>query len=375
MHLPDFKLERFFAQYEFKAPFMMCGSDCESFSIREILDLEPGAEDSFLQLRLGYTEAPGSPELRSAIAALYTNISPAEILVHTGAEEAIFNFMQTALKPGDHVIVQFPCYQSLYEIARAAGCTITKWELKYGPDGWVPDLAELAGTVNKNTRAIVINSPHNPTGCLFSRPELDEIISIARRNNLLLFSDEVYKFLEYDAVDTLPWAADLYENAVSLGVMSKTFGLPGLRIGWIATPNRAVYAAMAAFKDYTTICNSAPAEFLSTVALRSSAALIRRNLDIINENLELLDAFFTRHSWLFAWRRPKAGPIAFPGLKSGQNAEEFCIDLINKKGVLLLPGNYYDFGSGHFRVGFGRKNFKECLTKFEEYVTENLSAG
>lgn len=375
MQLPDFKLERFFAKYEFKAPYLMCGSDCESFSIQEILDLEPGSQDRFTQLRLGYTEAPGSPELREEIAALYINISPAEILVHVGAEEAIFNFMQVALKPGDHVIVQFPCYQSLYEVARAAGCEVSKWELKYGPDGWAPDLDNLKKAVNKNTKAIVINSPHNPTGYLFSRPELDEIIAIARKNNILLFSDEVYKYLEYDPKDTLPWASDLYENAVSLGVMSKTFGLPGLRIGWIATRNRAIYNAMAAFKDYTTICNSAPAEFLAATALRSKKEIIRRNLEIIDKNLNLLDDFFVKYSRLFAWHRPKAGPIAFPGLITGQNTEDFCIDLVNKKGVLLLPGNYYDFGEKHFRVGYGRRNFKTCLTNLEEYVVENLSAG
>jgi len=368
MQLQDFKLERFFAKYEFKAPYLMCGSDCESFTVQEILDLEPGAEDKFKRLWLGYTESQGSPELREEISTLYKNMTPDEILVHTGAEEAIFNFMQVALKPGDHVIVQFPCYQSLLEVARAVGCEVTKWEMRHGPQGWETDLDLLKKAVKPNTRVIVINSPHNPTGYLLSRRELEEIITIARETNILLFSDEVYKYLEYQPDDTLPWACDLYENAVSLGVMSKTFGLPGLRIGWVATGNRAIYSAMASFKDYTTICNSAPGEFLSAVALRGRKAIIRRNLGLITENLDLLDGFFNKYDRLFAWHRPKAGPIAFPRINREINAEEFCIDLVNKNGVLLLPGNYYDFGDKHFRVGYGRKNLRECLEKFEEYV-------
>lgn len=373
MHLPDFKLERYFDRYEFNVPYLMCCSDCESFSVGEILEMDGDkAVDSFLNLRLGYTEARGNQELRHSIAGLYSTVGPDEVLVFSGAEEAIFIFMNVALSRGDHVIVQYPCYQSLFEVARAVGCEVTEWVIKEGDQGWETDLDNLTGCIRDNTRAIIINSPHNPTGYLLTRGEMETIVELARGRGILLFSDEVYRHLEYDAKDRLEAACDMYENAVSLGVMSKTYGLPGLRIGWIATKSAAVYKKMASFKDYTTICNSAPAEFLATAALKYRNKLAGRNLGIIRDNLALLDEFFAAHAELFYWPRPKAGPIAFPGLRWGGDVESFCRDLVREKGVLLLPSDCYEFGHRHFRLGFGRRNMAGGLEKLAEYVKEKF---
>ncbi|MHB8157992.1 MAG: aminotransferase class I/II-fold pyridoxal phosphate-dependent enzyme, partial [Desulfocucumaceae bacterium] len=181
-----------------------------------------------------------------------------------------------------------------------------------------------------------------------------------------------YRFLEYSQTDQLAAACDLYENAVSLGVMSKSYGLPGLRIGWLSTKNRGIYNKMAAFKDYTSICNSAPSEFIALQALKHRENIVRRNLNIINQNLSILDSFFVSYGEYFSWNRPKAGPIAFPRINLKTGAEEFCIDLLNKKGVLLLPGNNYDFGDRSFRIGFGRKNMPLCIDKLKEYIKESL---
>lgn len=367
MKIPPFKLERFFAKYEFKAPYLLCSSDCESFSVQELFNLDPQAMDAFKEHRLGYTESPGSPELRAEIARLYQSIGPDEILVHTGAEEAIFNFMNVMLAPNDHVIVHFPCYQSLFEVADSLGCRVTKWTTTE-ENNWELDLDVLRQHIRPNTKAIIVNCPHNPTGYLMSPQKQQALINIARRHGLMLFSDEVYRGLEYNAKDRLPPAADLYENAVSLGVMSKTYGLAGLRIGWIATQNPEIYRQMAAFKDYTTICNSAPSEFLATLALRHQDKIVQRNLNIVRHNLNLLNNFFEAHRDIFNWSPPKAGAIAFPGLRLEQNVESFCLDLLEKQGVLLLPGNYYDFGPKNFRIGFGRKNMPEALDHLEAYV-------
>jgi aspartate/methionine/tyrosine aminotransferase len=369
LKLQDFKLERYFAQYEFKAPHLLCCSDCESYSVGELL----AGDDSvalFHNLQLGYTQSPGSPELRQQIAKLYSNIHSGEILVTAGAEEAIFIFMNTALKPGDHVIVQYPCYQSLFEIPRSIGCEITRWE---GDEkkGWAPDINFLADSIKDNTRAIIINSPHNPTGYLMPPELFNAVVQIAAGRGIILFSDEVYRFLEYDRRNRHAAACEIYENAVSLGVMSKSYGLAGLRIGWISTRSREIYNQMAAFKDYTSICSSAPGEFLAICALRRGADLIKRNLSIIEENLTVLDNFFKRYERLFSWHRPKAGPIAFPGIKWGQSAGEFCRELLNATGVLLLPGSCYDLGDSNFRIGFGRKNMPECVAKLEEYINKH----
>lgn len=372
MKIRDFRLERFFAKYEFAAPYLMGSSDCESFTVREILALEPGAEELLHDLWLGYTESQGDPRLRAAISGLYARVGPEGILVHAGAEEAIFNFMNVTLQPGDHAIVQFPCYQSLFEVASAMGCEVSKWELKQGQHGWEVDLAALQQAVRDNTRVIVLNTPHNPTGYVLTREELETILGLARERQILVFADEVYKDLEYEQEAKLPPICDLYENAVSLGVMSKAYGLPGLRIGWIATQNRQLYEEMAAFKDYTTICNSAPGELLALIALRNREYLLERNMGIIKDNLALLDAFFARYPHLFTWNRPKAGPIAFPGLKVNRPLAEVAEDLIRKKGVMVVPGNMYGFYDSYFRVGYGRKNLGECLRRFEEYVNQEL---
>lgn len=366
MKLQPFKLERFFARYEFKAPYLLCASDCESFTIQEILDLEPDAAAAFQQQWLGYTESQGSPELRAEIAGLYETITSDEVLVHAGAEEAIFNFMNAVLEPGDHVIVHDPCYQSLREVVRAVGCQVTQWTADE-QRGWALDLDFLADNVKPNTKAIIVNCPHNPTGYLMSRQHQQQLVEIARQHRLMLFSDEVYRGLEYDPVDRLPAACDLYEHAVSLGVMSKTYGLAGLRIGWIATRSREVYWAMAAFKDYTTICNSAPSEFLAMLALRHKERLVERNLKIVQRNLGLLNGFFEMHRRLFRWIPPKAGPIGFPALKLDQDVEQFCLDLLQKQGVLLLPSTKVDFGSKHFRIGFGRRNVAEAVERLARY--------
>lgn len=367
MRISPFKLERFFARYEFKAPYLLCSSDCESFTVQELLDLEPGAASDFQQHWLGYTESQGQPELRVEIARLYQQIEPEQVLVHAGAQEAIFIFMNALLEPGDHVIVHYPCYQSLIEVARAIGCEVTPW-MAAEETGWELDLNQLQQHLKANTRAVIVNCPHNPTGYLMSHQKFTQLVEIVRTHDLLLFSDEVYRGLEYRPADRLPAACDLYEQAVSLGVMSKTYGLAGLRIGWVATRSPEIYRAMAAFKDYTSICNSAPSEFLAGLALRRRIEIVERNLGIIQHNLALLKPFFERYNALFNWLPPKAGSIAFPSLKIEQDADAFCLDLVEKQGVLLLPGTTYDFGHRNFRIGFGRRNLPEALERWDSYL-------
>lgn len=286
-----------------------------------------------------------------------------------GAEEAIFAFMNVALDAGDHIIIHTPCYQSLTEIPTAIGCEVTRWQTSQDSN-WELDVEFLRDSIKPNTRAIVVNCPHNPTGYLMSHDKQQQLIDIARHHNLLLFSDEVYRFLEYDPDDRLPAACDLYENAISLGVMSKAYGLAGLRIGWIATQNATLYEKMASFKDYTTICNSAPSEFLSLIALRNRDTLVKRNVGIIQHNLDMLDTFFANYQDIFHWQRPKAGSIAFPGLKLDHPIDEFCRDLVEKKEIMLLPGTCYEPHSQNFRVGFGRANMPDSLQQLEEYIHE-----
>ena len=370
MKLPPFKLERYFARYEFEVPFVLSASDSETMSISELLELEPGVKEHFLGLNLGYTESRGHPLLRRETANLYRNISPDQILVHTGAEEAIYIFMAGVLEKGDEVVVQWPCYESLARVAQTGGVRVRLWHPV--PDGrWQWDLDELMEMLTPKTRAVVINFPHNPTGALAGPEFLQDLAALSQRHGFIVFSDEVYRGLEYEGVETLPAFCDLDAGAVSLGVTSKAYGLPGLRLGWVASQNQAVLKTMAEFKDYTTICNPGPSEFLATVALRNQRHIINRILKIISKNLKILDGFFERHKNLFQWQAPQAGPISFVRYKGKDRAEDFCHELAREKGVLLLPGSVYDDQyDDYLRIGFGRKNLPHAINALEEWLLQ-----
>jgi len=368
MQIEPFRLERYFAQHEFTAPYLLACSDCESITVGELLQMEPGANKAFKELWLGYTESKGHPQLREKIAALYSGIKPDQVLVHTGAEEAIFIFMHVALQKGDHVIVHYPCYQSLAAIARSIGCDITLWEATPA-DNWALDLDFVKKNLRSNTRLVIVNCPHNPTGHLMPKSDFQDLAALSKQHGFTIFSDEVYRFLEYDPQNRLPAICEIDDRGVALGVMSKSFGLAGLRIGWIVTRDQELLKAQAAYKDYTTICNSAPSEFLSILALSHKDRLVERSLATIRRNLTIIEGFFERHSERFEWRTPKAGPIAFPRWKQG-NVESFCREIREHAGVLLLPGTVYDPGSSHFRIGFGRANLAQGLDRLEEYLID-----
>ncbi len=369
MNIKPFALERYFAKYEFNVKYLLCSSDCESIPIRDLLS-DPGMAKGFQDVWLGYTESNGAAVLRERIKDLYQSVTPEQILVHSGAEEAIFNFMHANLKAGDHIIVHWPCYQSLYEVAASIGCKVTNWVARE-ENGWRLSLDDLKKALRRNTRAVVVNTPHNPTGFLMPRDDFEELNRLSQQKGFRLFFDEVYRFSEYDEQTRLPAACDVNPLAVSLGVMSKSFGLAGLRIGWVATRDVEVLKRMTVFKDYTTICNSAPSEYLAMAALSQAENLLARNRQIICSNLELLDGFFARHSGLFSWVRPQAGSIAFPRLLRG-DIDEFCHNLVTQSGVLLLPGTLFGDRGNHFRIGFGRRNMPEALAKLEEFVSISL---
>ena len=369
MQIPPFELERYFARHEFEAPYLLCCSDCESMTAGDLLRMSPGAQKDLENLWLGYTESRGHPLLRQQIASLYEGIGPDQILVHAGAEEAIFNAMNMILKPGDHVIVHYPCYQSLLEIPKTIGCEVTLWK-GAAESNWSLDLEYLTQNIRANTRMVVLNCPHNPTGYLMPRDAFRHLAELSQKHGFVIFSDEVYRYLEYDPQDRLPALCEIDDRGISLGVMSKSFGLAGLRIGWIATRNESLYNKLAGFKDFTTICNSAASEFLAITALKNKDRIIQRNLNLISSNLKILNQFFDRHADRFVWNAPKVGPITFPAIAHG-HIDTFCKHLLEKAGVLLLPGTVYgNEYTNNFRIGFGRSNLPESLSRFGDYLRQ-----
>jgi aspartate/methionine/tyrosine aminotransferase len=368
MSIQPFMLERYFAQYEFKVKYLLSSSDCESLSLDELLECAaPAARELWDGLKLGYTESQGHPLLRQEVASLYEYV-PAENVLIAAPEELIFIAMQTLLQPGDEVITISPAYQSLHEIARSLGCKVTPWEVKAGPDGWRLDIDELERALNDRTRLVVINFPHNPTGYLPKRADLDRIIELTRAHGAFLFSDEMYRLLEADPSQRLPAVCDLYEKGISLSGLSKTFSLPGLRIGWLATQDASLLNRWIAYHDYTTICNSAPSEVLAIMALQNKERIIQRNLGIIQANIEAVDALFGRHPAVFSWIAPQAGSVAFPEWKGSGSVEQFCQEMLDRLGVMIVPGRLFGAMGNHFRLGLGRRNLPEGLLKVDHFL-------
>jgi aspartate/methionine/tyrosine aminotransferase len=370
MRVKPFRIENYFAKHEFSAKYLLASSDAESQTVRDVLDLEPGAHGKFLEQWCGYTEVSGAPSLREAIAGIYKRIKPDNVLVLSCAEEGIFVLYHALVNPGDHVIVETPCFESGLELARSAGAEVSEWRRR-SEKNWGHDFHALEKLIRPKTKVIYINTPHNPTGLLMPRNIFEAVLQLAGKHSITVFCDEVYRELEHNPATRLPAACDLYEHAVSMGSMSKTYGLAGLRLGWFASRDAEILRRCTEFKLYTTISSSAPSEFLSAVALRHREVLLKRNLKIVERNLSLLDSFFTKRGDWFAWVRPNASTIGFARFKLDRDVQEFCDDVVIKSGVMLLPGSVYDEPQ-YIRFGYGRKNMPDALEHFEDYLQKNL---
>jgi aspartate/methionine/tyrosine aminotransferase len=373
VQIAEFALERFFARWEFNARYLLCASDVQGYPMADVLAMaDDEARALWDGLTLGYTESTGHPLLRREIAALYETIEPDEILTFAGAEDAVFCLMNVVVGEGDHAIVTWPGYQSLYEVARANGADVTMHEL-HESNGWAVDLDLLQRQITPATRLIVVNLPHNPTGMLADRATFDRLVGIADEAGAHLLVDEVYRGLELDPVDRLPTGADTAARGVSLGVMSKSFAMAGLRIGWLATHDAELLARCARFKDYTTICSSAPSEILAIMALRARDRVLERSRSIVAANLEHLDGFFEDWADRFEWVRPRAGSIGFPRLTvPGVRIDDWAVELVETEGVLLIPGSQFGHPGNHFRIGFGRTDMPEALDLLDGFARRTL---
>jgi aspartate/methionine/tyrosine aminotransferase len=390
MKIKPFYTERFFATHEFNAPHLLCASDCESLTTVELLQMAGVSWETLEPLWLGYTESQGDPALRAQIADLYTAVGAEQVIGPVAPEEGIFLTMHALLEPGDEVVVLTPCYDSLLNLAAYLGARVAHWSLVEGPelpDGsrWQLDLDALARLVTPHTKLVVVNFPHNPTGCLPTQDEWRAAVEAAARVGAWLFSDEMYRGLEYDPAARLPSGCDEYERAITLGGLSKTYGLPGLRVGWLALQDRSLRDRILGWKDYTTICASAPSEALARIALQIGDRLAERSRRIVWDNLALAEPFFARWRSVFRWNRPQAGSVAFVGLRNG-SARAFCERLLAERGVLLLPGAGLSpddargqapddtRGPGadgrYVRFGFGRRSFEAGLAQLDHYLTQ-----
>jgi aspartate/methionine/tyrosine aminotransferase len=370
MNLKDFKVERYFAKYEFTAQYLLSSSDCDGYSMNYVLNLASSEEkEQWNNLKLGYTETVGSLSLRQAIKKHYQTIELDEIVVSSPGE-ANFAVMNVLLTKGDHVVCMRPMYQSLYQVAKDLGCIISFWEPTQKDDKWYYDPSDLKNIVTANTKLIVINFPHNPTGYSPNIDDYKQIIAIAQHNNITIFSDEMYRFLNHNTNTALPSACDLYENAISLWGTAKTFGLAGLRLGWLTSKNKEILKKVESFKDYLSICSSATSEILATISLNNIEQFLQPNIQKIRTNVLLFEQFCNRNTDLFYFIKPNSGSTAFVKLITNKPAMDFAEKLVKDTGIMLLPSETFDFGDNYLRIGFGRENMSTVLELFENYLTK-----
>jgi aspartate/methionine/tyrosine aminotransferase len=371
--LPDFRLEVHFARWEFAARYHLTASDAESLTVRELLALGTDEQrEGFSDLPLTYVPTWGTPALLDAIASTYDTVGPEHVLTFAGAEEAMFWALQELVGPGDHAVVTVPNYQSMETLTIATGAAVDGLLLR-PEDGWALDLESLQRLLRPETRLVAVNFPNNPTGALPDQATFLGLAELCEERGIRLFSDEVYRGLELDRARTLPQAADLSPTALSLNVMSKAYGLPGLRIGWLASNDRELLERLERRKHYTSICNAGPSEQLATIALCAAERIRTRNRSIIAENLPLFDSFFAAWPEHFAWEHPQGGCVSFPRLLTGEPTGSFCRRLVEWAGVLLLPADVYhsdlaNVPTDRFRISAGRRDPAPALDALNRFL-------
>jgi aspartate/methionine/tyrosine aminotransferase len=380
VRIEPFQLERWMTKYEVKVKWDIAESGIYPMSLREILDLLPTAEretelDRLLNLRLGYSEACGSAELRSLLAGTYENTSPDEILVTTGAIEANFLLLNELLSAGDRVVAVSPAYQQLHSVAKAIGCDVALWTLR-DDGGFHFDLDDLRALATPGTRMIVINTPHNPTGAMLSEQDLREIYALAEEIDARVLSDEAYRWLDLPGSPPLaPPMRNLGPRAISTGTFSKPFGLPGLRIGWIAAPEDVVRRCWG-LRDYISLSPGKLNDALAVLAFRHRNQIVERTRQIVAENLPFAERWFAENEDLVSWTPPRGGILALMKYQLDLPSLEVANLLAEDYSVMLAPGSAFGY-EGYLRIGVGNSPaiFAEGLRQTARCLRDLSSAG
>ena len=377
MKIKPFLTEQFFSLYEFTATHMLASSDCETTTVAELLNLSGGSLEDFGSLKLGYTESQGHPEYRRLVSETYENVSVDDVVILTSPVEGIYLTMQTLLEPGDEVVALSPAYDALHHVADHLCGKFQAWDLVPTEAGWKIDLEQLKSLVNSKTKLIIVNFPHNPSGFQPTIGDFEQLIEVARANDCWLFCDEIYRGLEteFKGKPAIPSAADIYDKAIVLNGLSKTYGLPGLRAGWLVIRDKQIREELIGWKHYTTICPAAPTEYLAIQALSVGEKLAERSRTLVQSNLVACTEFMQRQRPLFQWRPPTAGSTALVEIdfahlakrstETFDSATDYCHHLAKNYGVLLLPGACLGCEDKFVRIGLGRAGFQTALAAWE----------
>lgn len=373
MNYETFELERWMTYWELQVSHDICESGIKPLTLTDVLTLLPDEAASSLReslhsVPLGYSEARGTIELRTALANTYEKTTAEEIFVATGAIEANFLLFNVLVQPGDHVIVVDPAYQQLQSVPKALGADVELLSVVHD-DGYYYDLDELRAMVRPNTKLIVVNTPHNPTGAMLSEDQIIELIDIAKESDAWILSDEAYRWIEHPGGETIPAPMrGRYEKGISVGTVSKPFGVPGLRIGWFAAPAEITQAAWAV-RDYVSLSPGKLSDLITTAIVTHKDAIFARNDEIIGTNLQTANTWFAAHSDLVNWVPPRAGLLAMMGYTADIDSRTLGDRLAGEAGVMLAPGDAFGM-PGRLRIGIGQDPaiFREGLKRTSDFL-------
>jgi aspartate/methionine/tyrosine aminotransferase len=354
-----FDLERWQSTWEKRVRYNLAESGVHAFSIDEFLALTGTSPSDLLDVRLLYSQSDGTPELRRAVASSYPGATEDQITVTVGSAEANFILCWTLIAPGDHVVVITPTYMQIPGLARNFGAAVTEVLLR--PDvGWQLDIAELERAVRPDTRLVVVTNPNNPTGRVLSTAEREAILACTDGAGAWLLADEVYQGAEREADETATfWGAS--DRVIVVNGLSKAYGLPGLRIGWIVSSSEFKHEILLRH-DYTVIGPTPPSDMLATLALHHRAAVLRRTRDIIRCNYAVLAEWFESLDGQFSWHAPDAGAIVLARYWSQRPSVQLVERVRADCDVLLAPGAHFGIDQA-IRFGFGneRQELEEAL--------------
>ena len=370
MNIKPFAVEEWMNEYETGARYNIAETCVDSVSLDELFALTGESKDEFLSkfcaTRLTYGDIWGSDALREGVCRLYRTVRPDEVVLTHGAAGANHHVFCSLISAGDRVVSIMPTYQQLYSIPEAIGADVAIMHLKQ-ENHYLPDLDELKALVTPGTKMVCINNPNNPTGALMSRELLEQIIEIARGVDAYVLCDEVYRHLT-QADGWCESVADLYEKGISVSSMSKVFSLAGIRMGWIATHDKAAVKAFLSHRDYNLISCGMFDDAVASLALRHSDEMIRRNQAIVRENLAILDEWVQAHPH-FYYTKPQAGTTALVYYDYDIPSYEFCERLYHETGSFVTPGDCFEQPHS-MRIGYAcdAQTLKDGLAALADLV-------
>jgi aspartate/methionine/tyrosine aminotransferase len=366
MNIEVFKLERMQSTWENVVDYNLAESGVHALSLEEFIP--PDKLQDILKLRLGYSQTNGTPQLRERIAALYPGLNHEQIQVTSGSTEANFLLMWALIEPGDEVLFELPNYMQMWGLLRGYGAKVKTFHLRE-EQNWAPNLDELKHLITKKTKLIILTNPNNPTGAVLSQEEMRAIIGMAQTSGAWILADEVYQNAERVGPGTTSFWG-LYDKVISVNGLSKAYGLPGLRIGWIIGPADMVQKTWP-YHDYTTIAPSALSDRLASTALSPDVRgrILKRTRQILTHHYQILESWLKKHKETFSFVPPKAGAITFARYDLPLNSTDLALKIIREKSVFLAPGDLFEMD--HFlRIGFGveEQNLRSALARLDDIL-------